>query len=251
MKVSVIIPAYNEEKYIGACLESLTTQQVKADEIIVVNNNSTDKTAAIAKKFGVKIVNEKEQGMIQARNRGFDEAAFEVIARTDADTIVPPDWIKKIKKHFKDTELVALSGPTDFYDIPSQLSKRTIMNVHKTYLHLMKQILKHDCLFGPNIAIRKSAWKKIKGEVCLDHSKVHEDIDLALHISPHGKILLDTNLEVSSSFRRFRSLDKIDSYFDYPYRVLTSIRKHKQFSMKQNSKALVKKFATKVFIKDP
>src|ERR1035437_9820650 len=89
MKVSVVIPAYNEEKYIGACLDSLMDQKEKPDEIIVVNNNSTDNTAKIVKKYPVRLINEEQQGMIPARNRGFNEAKFEIIARTDADTILP------------------------------------------------------------------------------------------------------------------------------------------------------------------
>ncbi|HEX8932548.1 MAG TPA: glycosyltransferase family A protein, partial [Patescibacteria group bacterium] len=100
MKISVIIPAYNEEKYIGACIESLLKQNRLPDEIIVVNNNSTDQTAAIASQYPVKVINEKEQGITPARNRGLNEAQYDIIARTDADTILPPDWIEKIKKHF-------------------------------------------------------------------------------------------------------------------------------------------------------
>ncbi|HEX8932278.1 MAG TPA: glycosyltransferase family 2 protein, partial [Patescibacteria group bacterium] len=175
---------------------------------------------------------------------------YDIIARTDADTILPPDWIEKIKKHFQDPNLVALSGPTTFYDLPSKLSKRAAKNVHKTYLLLMKQILKHDCLFGPNMAIRKKAWEKIKDLVCLDDKKVHEDIDLSIHVAPLGKILFDRTLEVSSSFRRFKNLEKIDSYVEYPYRVVVSVQKHKPFSIKQNSKNLMKKFASKILIKD-
>jgi len=248
LRVSVVIPVYNEEKYLDKCLQSIIKQQVKADEIIVINNNSTDNTVAIAKKYPVRIINEKTQGLTPARNRGFNEAKYEIIARTDADTILPANWIKKIKKHFeKDDDVVAVSGPTNFYDLPSQVTKKTVANVHKTYLRLMKKILKHDCLFGPNIAIRKGAWQRIKNEVCMDDTKVHEDIDLAIHISPLGKITFDRTLEVSSSFRRFKNLDSFDSYFEYPYRVVTSIRHHKPFAVKQRSKQFVKKVMERAF----
>lgn len=110
MKVSVVIPAFNEAEFLDACLNSLTKQTEPPDEIIVVNNNSTDNTVKIAKKYDVRIVNEKKQGMISARNSGFNKAKFDIIARTDADTILPPSWIKKIKNGFKDKDLVALSG---------------------------------------------------------------------------------------------------------------------------------------------
>lgn len=88
--VSVVIPAYNEERYLAACLTSLQKQTLKNFETIVVDNNSTDKTAEIARRFGAKVVKELKQGIIPARERGFREAKAEIIARTDADTIVAP-----------------------------------------------------------------------------------------------------------------------------------------------------------------
>ena len=59
MKVSLIIPAYNEEKYIIGCLDSITKQKIMPDEVIVVNNNCSDSTLSIVKRYSfVKIVNE-------------------------------------------------------------------------------------------------------------------------------------------------------------------------------------------------
>src|ERR1700691_1182278 len=94
-------------------------QNVKADEIIVVDNNSTDRTVEIAQKYPVKIIHEIQQGVTPARNQGFNEARYEIIARTDADTILPPTWIKRIKKAFENPEVVAVSGPASFYDLPN------------------------------------------------------------------------------------------------------------------------------------
>src|SRR4030066_1341650 len=126
MKVSVVIPAFNEEKFIGKCLASVVNQDVPADEIIVINNNSTDKTEAIIKKFGVKIINEKVQGMTPARNRGFNSAKYEIIARCDADTEVPKNWIKIIKNNFKKGGIDALTGPVFFNDSEILKSTKTI-----------------------------------------------------------------------------------------------------------------------------
>jgi glycosyltransferase involved in cell wall biosynthesis len=242
--ISVVIPAYNEEKYIKACLDSLMRQEEMPGEIILIDNNSTDKTVKIAKDYPVRIVVEKDQGMIPARNRGFNEAKYDIIAQTDADTILPPDWIKKIKKAFKDRKLVAVSGPADFYDLPQVVSAPGwhAKPVFMLYVLIIKQILKHDCLYGPNKALRKTAWEKIKNEVCLNDSDVHEDIDLAIHLSTLGKIKFDKTLVVSSSCRRWR---KVESYFEYPYRGLKSISKHKKFVLANQSKKFVKKFVTR------
>ncbi|HSW98193.1 MAG TPA: glycosyltransferase family A protein [Candidatus Saccharimonadales bacterium] len=109
MKVSVIIPVYNEEAYIHACLESVINQKEPADEIIVVDNNSIDNTPTIAKAFPeVKIVKEAKQGMIPARNKGFNSAKYEIIAKIDADTRVSPDWIQRIKKNFQDESIIGV-----------------------------------------------------------------------------------------------------------------------------------------------
>jgi glycosyltransferase involved in cell wall biosynthesis len=247
MKVSVVVPAYNEEKYIGKCLEGLMKQAVKPDEIIIVNNNSTDKTATIVKKYPVRLLTEKKQGITPARNRGFDEAKFDVIARTDADTVVPTDWVKRIKQTFKDPKTVAFTGPSSYYETPAHWSTPTLLSINKSYFRLMRELLGYDCLYGPNMAIRKSAWDKIKHTVCLNDKDVHEDIDLGIHIAPLGNIKFDSSIIVHSSFRRFR---RFEPYLEYPYRVASSIRRHEQFTVKAQSTRIVKKIVAKALIKD-
>jgi glycosyltransferase involved in cell wall biosynthesis len=251
LRVSVVIPVYNEEAYIGACLESLTRQSVKPDEIIVVDNNSTDNSVAIAKKYPVKIIHEKVQGMIPARNRGFNEARFEVIARTDADTILPANWVKRIKKAFENDSVVAISGPASFYDLPtavrSSKSKAAFVKLILSYNKIVKQLLKHDCLYGPNLAIRKQSWEHIKGYVCLDDKKVHEDLDLAIHLAPLGKIKFLRTLSVKTSVRRWK---RPEAYIEYLYRGLASIQRHKQLAVRQRSKQFVKKVFEKAFFFD-
>src|SRR3989344_2115583 len=147
MKISVVIPVYNEEEHIGACLQSLKKQTTPPDEIIIVNNNSTDASVAIAQKYGVKIVNEKQQGMIYARNRGFDEAQGDIIARTDSDALLPPNWIEKIKSHFQNHTVDAVGGPIIYYDLPFNTRLPA-----KIFLSLLKRIQKGEpALLGPNM----------------------------------------------------------------------------------------------------
>lgn len=224
MRVSVVIPAYNEEKYIKKCLKSLEAQEVKPDEIIVVDNNCTDRTITIAKKFKVRIVKEKNQGMIFARNRGFNTAKYEIIARCDADTILPPDWIRRIKNNFKRNKIIALTGPAYFYDVSIPPKKRKVDLVYPTFLRPTKLIQKHETLFGANMAIRKSVWEKVKDEVCLDDSQVHEDMDLAFHINPLGKIRYSRSLKVGISARRFKKDPK--SWVEYPVRWVKTMKSH-------------------------
>ncbi len=253
MRISVVVPVYNEETYIGACLDALMKQVVLPDEIIVVDNNSTDRTVEIAKRYPIKLVKEKQQGMTPARNKGFNEAKYEIISRTDADTVVSPTWIKRIKKNFEDEELVGVSGPGKFYDLPNFVqnshlkTKPTWFKLIKIYNRVVKKVIKHDCLYGPNYAIRRSGWLKIKNEVCLNDKQVHEDLDLAIHLSPYGKIKFDNSLIVNTSVRRWK---KPDAYIEYLYRGLKSIQKHKNVREEPISKQFFKKIISKAFMLD-
>lgn len=220
MKVSVVVPAYNEEKYIKSCLEAVTNQELKADEIIVVDNNCTDDTVKIAKEYNVTVIQEKKQGLIHARNKGFNTARYDIIARCDADAKVPKNWIKKIRGHFEDNTVDGLTGSVIFYDLPFKSS--FFSNV---FLSVMKSLQNgKDTLIGPNMAIKKSIWQKIKDSVCLDDKKVHEDIDLAIHILEAGGVLkVDKSLIVEISGRRIKS-NPLSFFIEYPVRIVKTLR---------------------------
>jgi len=114
----------------------------------------------------------------------------------------------------------------------------------KSYNTIVRQFLKHDCLYGPNYALRKNAWEQIKNSVCLDDKKVHEDLDVAIHISPFGNIKFINSLSVKTSARRWK---RPEAYLEYLYRGLLSIQRHKQLAVKLRGKQLVKKVMEKAF----
>lgn len=223
MKLSVVIPVYNEEKYIKSCLESLNNQTEKPDEVIVVDNNCTDKTVEIAKKYKVKVVKEKKQGMIQARNRGFNSVSYEIIARCDADTILPPGWVAGIKSNFKKNDKIdALCCPVVFYDLPlHNISYAPIyLDIYK-FIHNGKEML-----VGPNMALTKKIWNKVKDKVCLDDRAVHEDIDLAIHIIKEGGVIKrDLSLLAGASGRRIKK-NPLSFFVEYPIRFIKTIKNH-------------------------
>ena len=220
MKISVVVPAYNEEKNIGKCLESIVNQQEKPDEIIVVDNNCIDKTVEIAQKFGATIVKEKNQGMISARNAGFDAAQYEIIARTDADSILPKDWIAKIKERFKDPNLGALSGPASYFGTPifSEISKFGTFLVFSG----VGLLFGHPMLAGPNMILRKSLWEKVKNNVCLSEKDVHEDIDISIHLSKIAKIKYDWNFGIRTTRGRWTKI-----FTEYIARLIKMLASHK------------------------
>ncbi len=222
MKVSVIIPAYNEEKNIAPCLKSLVDQEEKPDEIVVVDNNSSDLTSKIAASFPVRVVKETKQGMIPARNRGFNEATCEIMARTDSDTILPPDWIKKIKKNYENNQIDAVTGLFYYNDF---LFKTTFFA--RVYFFIVSKMVHTPILFGPNMSITKAVWEKVKNNVCVDDKLVHEDIDLSIHIANvGGKIHVDNSLVIATSGRRIK--ERPASFFiEYTKRLFTTVNAHK------------------------
>lgn len=129
-RFSVVIPAFNEEDYLGATIESLLQQDYTGSfEIVVVDNNSTDTTAVLANSYGVKVVQEKHPGVCWARQRGTEVASGEIVISTDADTTFSKNWLSTIDKGFEQDGVVAVAGPCKFVDPPywgSCLSKSLV-----------------------------------------------------------------------------------------------------------------------------
>ena len=225
MKVSIVIPVYNEAKYIKNCLDSLMVQEEKPDEIIVVDNNCTDRTISIVKKFNdVIVIQEKNQGMIPTRNTGFNFASGNIIARCDADSILPSNWIKKIKKDFENKNTIGFCNSFIFYDLPI-INHSSLPS--KLYYFCIEIIFGFYSLIGPAMAIRKDVWEKAKSEVCLDDKKVHEDIDLSIHIKKYGNIVLDKNAIVKISGRRIKH-NLLSFFVEYPWRLIKMMRSHRK-----------------------
>ena len=162
--ITVVIPAYNEEQFLPKCLDSLQNQTFKDFEIIVVDNNSTDKTAEIAKKYQATVINESKQGIAYARDCGFKKARASIIARTDADTITPPYWLQVIWDEFKNNpDIIGLTGPSTSFD-----GGKFINFIHKYlvtwWIEFGKILMGHYQLNGPNFAIKKSVFLKINNQ---------------------------------------------------------------------------------------
>ncbi len=106
-KISVIIPACNEEKYIGKTLDSLRKQTMTYFETIVVCNGCTDRTNAIAKKYHAQVLELEEAQVSQARNLGAQHSSGELLVFLDADTVLEPDALEKIRRGFREEYAVA------------------------------------------------------------------------------------------------------------------------------------------------
>ena len=116
--ITVIVCAHNEERALPACLHALLAQTRPPDELLVVNNASTDETGAVARQIRhVRVVDEPRKGLVVARETGRVEARGNLLVYVDADCRPPLTWLERIDRHFeRDPDLVALSGPYRFYD---------------------------------------------------------------------------------------------------------------------------------------
>ncbi len=96
--VSVIVPVYNDAEHIAPLIESLLNQDYRRDllEIIIVDNNSTDRTREIVRRYPVTLLEEKEiQSSYASRNRGINSAGHDVLAFIDSDCLADKQWIAK------------------------------------------------------------------------------------------------------------------------------------------------------------
>ena len=108
--ISVIVPAYNAERYIEKCLLSLKNQDFKNFEIVVVDDGSTDETPRIASSYAKVIKSPHNVGEGGARNLGAKSARGEILAFTDADVVLPNDWLTRIMKNMKTYNVQCVGG---------------------------------------------------------------------------------------------------------------------------------------------
>ena len=222
MRIAVVIPAYNEEDQIKQCLGHLSKQTLPCDIAVVVNNQSTDKTASIAKHFPfVTVITEKVQGICAATFTGMEYAAdrADIILRCDADSWPPKDWIEKAVAILRsDDSVVGVTGPGIFRRLNGAKAWLAQTIYMKLYFVLVGSALAHPPLFGSNYAIRSVAWKKIAKDTHLDRQDIHDDIEVSYHIGVLGRIVYDSSLIVSISHRPFSSIGSVTKRIPMAFR---------------------------------
>ncbi|MBI3984073.1 glycosyltransferase family 2 protein [Candidatus Microgenomates bacterium] len=218
MKISIVIPVRNEAAYLPRCLAAIKRQSQSVAEVIVVDNASTDDSVAIAKRAGATVITGQFAGQAETRGRGFDVVKTELIGRIDADTVLAADWAAKVIANFQDyPNLAAVTGPAVAYDFWRPVSALAA----RWYLRSTQKLFGHVVLWGANMALTKQMWLKVRGQVCLDDTLVHEDQDLAAVIAKAGGTMrIDWNLKVAVSARRFKSLTSTIEYFRRRYSTL-------------------------------
>lgn len=213
MTISVIVCAYNEAASLPACLHSLLSQTRPADEIIVIDNASTDDTAAVASRVrGVRVIAEPQKGLVVARETGRCAASGEVLAYLDADCRAPLQWLERLEHRFnRQPAVVAVTGPYRFYDW--DVVGRTLIRAYDLVVAPPTHFAVHVALgmgailYGGNFAVRAAALERIGG---FDRSiEFHgEDTNLGRRITPIGMVVIARECWLWTSARRYRSMGK-------------------------------------------
>ena len=220
MKISFVIPAYNEEGYINLCLDALI-REVKAQklratnddyEIIIADNNSTDRTCAIVADYVAKypsmailLIHEPRRGANSAREAGFAASKGDLVAFLDADTELLPGWIGRAERAFaKSPNLVCISGPFIYYDLPllaRMLVKFFYGMSYVVYLVNNFIIRNTSVIQGGTEIVRRDALKKIGGHD-ISLTFYGDDADLARRLSKVGEVRFAFAFAMRSSGRR-------------------------------------------------
>jgi len=237
MKLSFVIPAYNEEAYLPKCLEAVLVEKKKGKydiEIIVVNNASTDSTRQVALSYpGVIVVDEPQKGLSAARQAGFLVATGDLIANIDSDSILTPNWTDKVIDTFtKKPNLVALSGPFIYHDLSilSNFLVRIQYNIDYVFYVIHRFVLRNSSLLqGGNFVIRKTYLDQIGG---FNTAFVFwgEDTNIAKRLHPLGPVVFTFKLPIYSSGRRLKKEGFLTMCYKYSMNYFSTIIFDKPFS---------------------
>ena len=226
LTLSIVIPVYNEESYINACLEAISRQTVQPDEVLIVDNNSTDETVAIAKRYSfVTVISESRQGVSYAHRTGMSAATGDIIGRIDADTLVSDNWVATAKQSFNNESILAVAGPNGHYDFPFPNAALWLED------KLLKGALRlgYDFLFGCNMAMRRSLWHTFESRLC-HADDMFEDMDLVAHMREDGlRPAYNPGMKVMVSARRVA--DRPADFIRYIHGHVRTARYHNRITV--------------------
>ncbi len=229
MKISIIIPAFNEEENIEATICAVLAQTYPDFEVIIVDNGSTDGTAKIVKSFGdkIRLLYEEKKGTQWAREKGRLEAKGEIIANIDADCLPTPDWLSKGIKFFKSENVVALGGPYDYYDASKFVRFTSLIFQKSLYVFsnwFFQKIGKGAVLIGGNILLKAEALNKAGG-YNTDLIFYGDDTDTAKRMSKQGKVIFNGGFTMKTSSRRIKNQGFFRTFVIYIYHFFKVILK--------------------------
>lgn len=231
--ISFVIPCYNEQFYIAYCIQSIKREAALIPhEIIVIDNNCTDHTALIAEHEGAIVIKEPRKGVVFARQKGYENAKYDLIANIDADSRLCEGWVETALAQINKADVVAVTGPLIYDDVSKTM---TVMTKFYYYLAWFSNNYIGVFLQGGNALIKKSALDKVNG---YDTSIAFygEDTMTAKRLQEFGKIKFTMNLKLHSSPRRLKDQGVLkttwlylSNYFSVTFKNKSTTNDYKDF----------------------
>ncbi|MEW2460078.1 MULTISPECIES: glycosyltransferase family A protein [Microbacterium] len=204
--VTVVIPVKDDAAELHRCLTALAAQTRAPDEILVVDNASTDASGAVASAHGVRLIHCATPGTAAASAAGYDAASGDVLLRLDADCIPDRQWVEvMLAACVRDPGVAAWTGGALFLDGPRPLRRPLATAYLLAYALVCGSALGHAPLFGSNLALRRWAWRDVRDRVHRDDPEVHDDLDLAFHLGERHRIRWAREAGMGISMRPFHS----------------------------------------------
>ncbi len=186
-KISVIIPAYNAENTIQACVDAVLLQKGDFEflEVVVVDDGSTDATAQKIKTFNrVSYIFQVNAGPAAARNRGVSIARGDFLFFTDADCVPEPDWLQKMMCYFRDPGVTVVAGSYGIQNPESLLARCIHQEIRFRHRHLMGDWIE---VFGSyNVGFRRPVFERVSGFDEAYRTASGEDNDLSYRLRKAG-----------------------------------------------------------------
>jgi glycosyltransferase involved in cell wall biosynthesis len=231
LTIAVVVCAHNEGQLLPACLHSIRAQTRIPDEIIVINNASTDDTGIVAAAVeGVRVIDEPRKGLVIARETARRATRCEVIAYVDADCRVPITWLQRVEAQISDRSRVAVTGPYRFYDW--DWTGRVLIRAYDLLVAPPTHVLLHHVfhmgaiLYGGNFAVRSDALAAIGGfDTAIEFHG--EDTNLGRRLTPVGRIALCPDCWVWTSARRYQAMGKRAVFSLYVRNFWSEILRHR------------------------
>lgn len=232
LTIAVIVCAYNESRLLPGCLYSVRAQTRMPDEILVVNNASTDETGAAARAVpGVAVVDEPTKGLVVARETARRTAHSEIVAYIDADCRSPITWLERVEARFRGRQApIAVTGPYRFYDWDMWgrmlIRSYDLLVAPATHAVVHRALHMGAILYGGNFAVRRDALDRIGG---FDSTiEFHgEDTNLGRRLTPMGRVALAPECWVWTSARRYRAMGKRAVFSLYVRNFWSEILRHR------------------------
>jgi glycosyltransferase involved in cell wall biosynthesis len=209
--LSVIVPAYNEERHLEACLTSLFSQDFDLPyEVIVVDGPSEDGTAAVAGRFPVRLVRLEQRGIGAAWKAGAENSRADILAFTEADTVVPAHWLGAIHRVMMEhPQAVGMVGSFILAGKPPIVNALARISIHLT--DRIHELYSGTVAFrGKNFAIRMQSLAECGGFD--ERVEAYGDVELSMRAKRLGKIIYLPSLLVQTSSREFEGIRRIAGF---------------------------------------